>query len=210
MVAFINASRSISSVEELQVRFLGILPRVETHARIAFRGVACREKRADLVAETVALCWRWFQRLAEQGRDATQFPMALASFAAKAVASGRRLCGQLPARDVLSERAQQRHGFYVGKLPDMATESGNPLAEALHDNTRTPPPDAAAFRVDFPRWRRRYHRRDRRLIGRLMLGERTKDVARRFHLSPARVSQLRTAFREDWHNFCDGTPACAR
>jgi hypothetical protein len=200
MIAAVN----VSSGEELQIRFLGILSRIEQHARIAFRHVACREKRADLVAEAVALSWKWFARLAEKGKDAAQFPTVLASFAAKAVASGRRVCGQLRATDALSERAQQRHGFVVGKLPDFSTESSNPLAEALIDNTRTPVPDAAAFRVDFPRWKRRYRRRERRLIGQLMVGERTKDVARRFHLSPARVSQLRQQFRDDWTGFCGG------
>ena len=85
MIAPINASCFVSSVEELQVRFLGILPRIEQHARIAFRHVACREKRTDLVAETVALAWRWFKRLAERGKDATQFPSVLANYAARAV-----------------------------------------------------------------------------------------------------------------------------
>ena len=71
MIAFAKASPLSASVQELQVRFLGILPRIETHARIVFRHVACREKRADLIAETVALTWKWCRRLAEQGRDAT-------------------------------------------------------------------------------------------------------------------------------------------
>lgn len=207
MIASVNAPRFVSSVEELQIRFLGILGRIEQHARIVFRHITCREKRADLVAEAVALAWKWFTRLAEVGKDATQFPTALAGYAARAVRTGRRICGQLRAKDALSERAQQRHGFVVGKLPDFSTESTNPLTEALADNTQTPPPDAAAFRVDFPCWRSRYRRRDRRLIGQLMLGERTKDVARRFRLSPARVSQLRSAFRGDWHTFCDGPSA---
>src|ERR1043166_4763475 len=103
MIAAVPAPCFVSSGEELQIRFLGILPRLEQHARIAFRHVVCREKRADLVAETVALAWRWFKRLAERGKDATQFPSTLASYAAKAVRSGRRVCGQLKPRDVISE-----------------------------------------------------------------------------------------------------------
>lgn len=110
----------------------------------------------------------------------------------------------------MSPVAQQRHGFVVGKLPDMEIESSNPLVEALTDNTKTPPRDAAAFRVDFPRWRRRYSRRDRGLIGRLMLGERPEHVARCFRLSPGRVSQLRTAFRADWNAFCYDLPVGGR
>jgi len=203
MIAAVNAPCFVSSVEELQVRFLGILPRIEQHAKIAFRHVVCREKRADLIAETVALAWRWFQRLAERGKDATQFPSVLANYAARAVRSGRRVCGQLKPRDAMSELAQQRHGFCVGKIPDFSTESTNPLAEALTDNTRSPVPDQVQFRCDFPAWRRTHCRRNRRLIGRLMLGERTKDVARRFQLSESRVSQLRQQFHEDWNVFTE-------
>ena len=43
---------------------------------------------------------------------------------------------------MLSNLAQQPDNFSVEKLPEL----GSPLAEALQDNTVTPPPDAAAFR----------------------------------------------------------------
>jgi hypothetical protein len=43
-------------------------------------------------------------------------------------------------------------------------------------------------------------------IDHLMVGERTLEVSRRFGFSPARVSQLRREFRDDWSRFwadCD-------
>ena len=196
-----------SSFHALHTRFLSILPRIETHAKIYFRHVACREKRADFVAETVALAWRWFQRLAERGKDATKFASTLASYAARAVKSGRRVCGQLSPKDVLSERAQQERGFAVGKLPDFSTLSENPLAEALIDNTCTPVPEQVVFRIDFPGWLMTRTERDRRLIQRMVMSERTKDLARKFGLSKARVSQLRQEYREDWD--CYGEEATA-
>jgi hypothetical protein len=96
----------------LQSRFLTIKPRIETHARIYFRGIRCFHEKADRIAETVALAWKWFKRMAKRGKDATQFPSVLATYAAKAVKSGRRIAGQLKTRDVMSERTQQRKGFY--------------------------------------------------------------------------------------------------
>jgi hypothetical protein len=53
----------------------------------------------------------------------------LATVAARAVRSGRRVCGQERAKDELSALAQQRHGFVVEKLPDCSTSAGTP-AEA--------------------------------------------------------------------------------
>jgi len=127
------------------------------------------------------------------------------------VRSGRRLCGQEKANDILSSRAQSRHGFSVGKLPDFATLNGNPLEEALQDNTQTPPPEAAAFRIDFPTWRRSHTRRNRRLIDRMAQGERTQILAHQFHLSPARISQLRWHFHDDWDRYCtDYTESATR
>jgi hypothetical protein len=72
---------------------------------------------------------------------------------------------------------------------------------ALHDNTRTPPPDQAAFRIDWPAFLETRSDRDRALIGRMALGERTLDLAGDFGMSPARVSQLRREFLTDWRQF---------
>jgi hypothetical protein len=190
------------SVHDLQARFLSILPRIELHGRVSFRHLRCPGRRADAVAEMVALAWKWHLRLAERGKDAIQFPGTLASFAARAVRSGRRLCGQERAKDVLSPTAQRWQHFGVESLPDFSTLSSNPLTEALCDNTQTPPPEQAAFRCDFPAWLRTRSERDRRLVENLMRGERTQDVSNKFGLSPARISQLRRDFHDDWQRFC--------
>src|SRR5262249_26438442 len=150
--------------------------------------------RQELLAEMAALCWKWFVRLVRRGKDVLQFVSALATYAARAVTSGRRVCGHEKSKDVLSPVAQRRHGFSVGKLPDFATLSGNPLDEAPQANTVPPVPEQVAFRLDFPAWRRIHSDRDRRLIDRLMAGERTLEAGRAFGLSPARVSQKRGEF----------------
>ena len=195
-------TRAALPVPILQARFLSILPRIELHGRVSFRHVPCPGRRADAIAEMVALAWAWHLRLAERGKDATRFPGALAIYAARAVRSGRRLCGQERARDVLSPSAQRQHRFLVERLPDFSSLGGNPLEQALLDNRKTPPPEQAAFRLDFPAWLRTRTERDRRLAEDLMRGERTQDVSSKFGLSPARISQLRRDFHEDWERFC--------
>jgi hypothetical protein len=149
----------------------------------------------------VALSWLWFVRLAAKGKDATRFPSALATYAARAVRAGRKLAGKDPAGEVLSPAAQSRCGFVVGSLPNHSTLSGNPLDEALIDNTRSPVPDQVAFRIDWPCWVATRTERDRRIVTDLLMGERTGDVASRHGLTAGRVSQLRAHFREDWMRF---------
>ena len=67
-------------------------------------------------------------------------------------------------------------------------------------------PEQVAFRVDFPNWLASLSERDRRVVEQLILGERTRDVARRFGISPGRVSQLRREFHLAWLAFCDELP----
>jgi hypothetical protein len=114
----------------------------------------------------------------------------------------------------MSERCQARHGFKVECLPTAPSASFearyskphgqqdyDAFEERLSDNTVTPVPDAAAFRIDFPQWRGTRSERDRRLIDLLMLDTATQDAARTFGVSPGRVSQKRLEFNADWHRF---------
>ena len=201
-----TANCSPPSLARLQAAFLSIVPRIELHGRVCFRTKNYQD-RQEAVAEMVALCWKWFLRLAEQGKDATRFPSVLATFAARAVHSGRRLAGMSKAKDVLSPVAQRRHGFAVGRLPDFSTLNGNPLAEALQDNTRSPVPDQVAFRFDFPAWLSSLGARDRGIAQDMAQGHRTGELADAYGLSPARVSQLRRQFYMDWQSFCGELPA---
>jgi hypothetical protein len=202
-------------VAHLHRVFLAILPRIELYGQIAFRCIRCPAHRQDAIQEMQALAWKWFRRLAERGIDATRFPATLARFAAQAVRNGRRVCGQESPNDVLSPSARQRRGFTVEKLPASTARRyderyGTPLGqrhqdaweEALADNTRTPPDEQAAFRIDFVAWLRSQSERRRCLIEDLMLGGRTLDVGRKYGLSPARISQLRRELCNDWTRFC--------
>jgi hypothetical protein len=197
----------VRSLALLQAGFLAILPLIEQHGRVYFRHVTCPDRRADRVAEMVALAWHWYVRLARRGKDPAQFATALASYAARAVQNGRRVCGQEKSRDVLSPRAQQLHDLVVEPLQDFSTRDGNVFDEALHGNTRTPVPEQAMFRIDFAAWLATLGARNSGIANDLAMGHRTTDVAAAYGLSPSRVSQLRQEFRDDWERFTVAEPA---
>lgn len=194
---------ALASLGHLHNRFLAILPRIETHAQIQFRHLGCPGKRDDAIAEVIALCWRWFLRIEEQDKDVNEFVSTLADYAVRHVRSGRYLCGQEDSKDVLSPLAQRRKSFAVQALPryDTGTEDNQAL-EALRDNTRTPPDDQAAFRIDFPRWICQLGQRNRRIAEDMMLNESTQDLAVKHKVTQGRISQLRREFHEDWSRFC--------
>jgi hypothetical protein len=200
----------------LHAGFAAILPRIERHARISFRDIRCPHKKEDLIAETIALSWAWYRRLVRKGKDVAQFVSALARYAARAVRYGRRLNGVEKTKDVLSRRAQQRYGFTVESLPASTRTSFAKIysalrgqqevdayEERLRDNTVTPPPEAAAFRIDFTQFLRALGARDRELAHFLSLGHSAKEAARRFKVSQGRVTQLRQRWCRQWHALQD-------
>jgi hypothetical protein len=198
----------------LHSAFLAILPRIELHGQIYFRHLRCPQSKEDAIQEMRSLAWKWLLRLTRKGKDVNDFPVTFVHLLARAVASGRRLGGMPKAKDVLNPATQKRHGFRVESL-DSSTRSslerlyaaphGQELQDAfeerLCDNTRTEVPEQVGFRIDFPAWVTSRAERDRRIVGDLMAGERTLDVARKYGLSPGRVSQLRSEFHEDWLRF---------
>jgi hypothetical protein len=187
----LNPAADLIDADRLNAAFVVLLPRIELHARIRFRQVPCPQRRDDAVAETVALAWCWFVKLAGRGKDATQFVTRLADFAGRHVFNGRRLCGPERTSDVLS--TMQRH-------QDERT-AVQFYAEELPDERYSPVPDQVALKCDFPAWLNTLRGRDRRVAEELAAGRQTREVARQFDLSPARVHQLRQIFRRRWLRF---------
>jgi hypothetical protein len=195
---------SSAALAQLQASFLAVvLPRILTHGRVCFRHVKCSHRRQDAIQDMIGLAWTWHVRLAEKGKDATAFPTALACYAGRAVRSGSRVAGQERANDVLSPVAQRRHHFFVGRLPDFETLSEHPLCEALLDNTKSPPDETVCFKLDFLAWLASLTERDRSIVEDLMIGERTLKVANKYKVSPARISQKRREYQQDWRSFWD-------
>jgi hypothetical protein len=186
-----------------------VLPRVLSHGRVCFRDLPCPHRQEEAIQEMISLAWQGHLRLAEKGKDATRFPTALASYAARAVQSGRRLVGQEKSQDVLSPLAQQRHHFTVRRLPDVEILTDNPLTLALTDNTQSPPDAIVCFKLDFTAWLARLTERNRCIALDLLVGERTLDVAAKYGVSAERISRLRRAFCQDWRAFRGERPAPA-
>lgn len=214
------AHRPSSSLDQVHADFLKIMPKIVTHARIC-SDERCPHKRADFIAECVAVAWCWFVKAVQHGKDPLTFPTALATYAVKHIKSGRRLTGTIKPKDVMSSRAQRAHGFRVEPLPSTRCNHGHLYGagnvqrlqdcyeERLRDNTVTPPDEQAAFRIDWPHWLTTRTERDRRIIEDMACNERTVALSRKHGISPGRVSQLRREYMEDWERFTSDTAMTA-
>jgi hypothetical protein len=199
MITFIKRTESDPQAPAWHARFLAMLPAIRRTAQISFRKIR-PELRGELIQEVIANCWVAYTRLAQLGREDRAFPSALGRFAVVQTRVGRRVGGSLRIRDVSSNYAQHQKGFYVDRL-DQYDPVEEEWQEILVADGRATPADLACSRIDFAQWLREMPRRLRRIAKCLATGESTLGAARRFALSPARISQLRREFRTSWLAF---------
>jgi hypothetical protein len=73
--------------------------------------------------------------------------------------------------------------------------------ERLQDNTHSPVPDQAAFRIDYPAWLAQLGQRNRAIAEDMALDHSTMELAVKHQVSPGRISQLRRELHQDWRRF---------
>jgi hypothetical protein len=180
-----------------------MVPTIEAHARLAFRRLD-PDSRDECVQEAVANALVAFVRLVDQQKTDVAFPPALARFAVAQIRDGRRVGNRRNVRDVLSPYAQKRKRLHIKRL-DRFDQTRGQWIEAVLEDDRTPIADQVAFRCDFPVWLDSLPVRDRQIAQALAVGHGTGDVAKRFGVSPGRISQLRREMHQSWKQFQNET-----
>lgn len=204
MVALTKQHRRRQSVPAWHARFLEMLPAIVQHARISFRHLR-PEARAEAVQEVVCNTCCAVARLAELGKLDLAYPSVLARFAVAQVKDGRKTGSKLNCRDVLSPYCQRLKDVVVERLDSFDEEEGQ-WREVVVEDHHAGPAETACARIDIGDWFARLPRCKRRVAQVLATGETTKKTARKFHLSPGRISQLRRELQDDWRDF-QGEPA---
>lgn len=195
------------SVDDEHACFMQVMPRLCALARRRFgRLPGCH--RDEAIAETLAAGFVAYLSLKRRGRVDQVSTNGFVRNAVRAATGGRRVGSAQAGCDVLSDLGRRRHGRSIASL-DGDTPADDTRLGWLHEaiaDRRTGIPDQVAIRVDGGHWLSALPQRDRRMVEQLALGERASAVARRFGLSPARLSQLRRAWHEQWQT-CVGIAA---
>ena len=178
--------------------FLCMLPSIKAQLRFAFRNLD-PEERAEAMAEAVANAAIVYARLHQLGKIEVAYPSALARFAAAHYRTGRRMGAPLNVHDVMSRYAQRRRGIRVERLDRFDAEEG--WKEVFVEDRASTPAELAASRIDFADWLGRLSAKRRKIAATLATGETTLHAARKFRLTPGRISQLRREFHQDWNSF---------
>jgi hypothetical protein len=200
MVAIAKQDRSRRSSTAWQDLFLTMLPAIRRHARFSFRHLP-PELCDECIQEAICNACCAVSRLADLDKLDLAYAAPLAKYAVAQVRDGRKVGGHLNCRDVMSPHCQRRKNVAVERL-DHFDRNENAWREAVIQDTRTAPvPDIVSFRIDFGDWLAWMSRRKRRIAESLAVGNRTGEVARKFHVSPGRVAQMRTEFSKSWRAF---------
>lgn len=185
--------------------FMAMLPAIETHAKIAFRQLAA-EAREEAIQETVCNACCTYARLVELNKTDLAFPSALARFGVAQVKDGREVGGKLNCRDVSSDYCQQKKNLLVERLDRFDSEQ-DAWEEILVEDRHAGPAETAITRIDFSSWLQLLPHRLRKIAAFLAKGEATKNAARKFRVSPGRISQIRKERFLAWHRFQGEEPA---
>jgi hypothetical protein len=199
MIATSKLSQSVTHPPVWHRPFLAMVPKIRRQARFAFRKTQ-PELRQELIAEVIANALLAYVRLVELGKQDVAFGSALGRFAVAQVRVGRRVGNRLRVGEVMSLYAQRQKGFQVEAL-DHFDDEENCWQQMVVEDKRATPAEIAAVRIDFASWLRLLPRGRRRIALALAGGETTTTAAKKFRVSPARISQLRQWLKENWLRF---------
>jgi hypothetical protein len=187
------------SANDWQTKFLEMLPRIEKLLTIAFRTLS-PEARADAMEQGLFHCVWSYYGLFEQGRGDRATPSSLVWYAMLQVRGGRVAGCPMNAGEVMSRHAQRLHGFKVVPLEHYDSFDDRWIDDAV-DARRSTILDQVAIRLDFRAWLRSLSCRTRQIALDLAKGFDTREVSRKYNLSPGRISQMRRELKESWQKF---------
>lgn len=187
--------------------FEAMIPTIEAHAKVAFRGLGY-EAREEMVQEVVCNCCQAYARLVEQGKTAVAFPTALAKFGVLQAREGRKVGSKLNVKDVSSDYCQLKKNLLLERL-DRHDSEEDAWEEILVEDKHSGPAETAIVRIDFATWMQLLPRRLRKIAMFLAKGETTSAAAKQFQLSQGRISQVRRELLSAWRAFQGEEPALA-
>jgi hypothetical protein len=153
-----------------------------------------------MVLACMANAFAAYVRLVELGKASLAYPTVLARYAVMQFHAGRRVGTNSNVRDVLSEYCRQQKKITVERLDQFDRDEGA-WKEVLVEDRHAGPANTARVRIDFSDWLRSLPAKVRRIAKTLAVGERTDATARKFGVSPGRISRLRGELAVSWRRF---------
>lgn len=199
MIAFARPLPADCTTPSWHAGFLSMVPTIRRYVRFAFRKLN-EEAKEDAVVEAVANALVAYVALCKRGKELLAYPTVLARYAIAQLRAGRRVGNRMNRHDVFACLGRHHQGTRLLRFSESADDRDD-WFEATMEDTKTAVPDQAAFRCDFPAWLSTHASRNHGIATALAVGDSTREVARRFGVSPGRISQLRGELHDSWQRF---------
>ena len=180
---------TFTSLAALQEFFAAEYPRMQRQIGGHFRHLD-PDKREEAVSNTVALAWKFFFRLFEEGRATQRILKNVLWYAIQQTKVGRTAQGT-QFRKCKCALSYRRFGSLKFEWAD--------LNGLISDNT--PVPEQVIFRVDVKRFFSTLKPHQQSLAYDLAIGNTTTEVARKHGVTPGAVSQYRRRFKSLYDKF---------
>jgi hypothetical protein len=192
-----TAASPAPDIEAIKARFAEQYPRIHRIATLQHRRLH-GDKRDDAVADTIALAWKAYRKLAMEGRDPDRLLGSIVRYSAGHVRAGQLLGGKPRVNDVLSRLSRGRHGYFVTSLPSSEEEEAAPEAHAALRHRGAGPAEEAACRVDYADWLATLNEKQRALAEDLASELTITEAAARRGVSHAAVQDMRKTLVRKW------------
>ena len=173
--------------------FVAMLPEIEQKLCLAFCRLdseACEEAMEEAVVHSLLA----YVRLVEQGRAAVATASSLAWYSSRQVKRGRPAAGRMNGKEPLSRYGQISNDIEIERQP------GNWI-EAMVEDKRAAVADQVAAKMDVGAWFATLTKRMKEIARDLAFGCSTSEVAKKYGVTPGRISQLRRVLEESWAAF---------
>ena len=142
----------------------------------------------DVMQELTATAYEMYRSLVQRGKEVFYTPIM--RFAIGHYKTGRRFIGSSSV-DVFSDKT---------RILGRSEICDGDVLYFLFDE-RTNVAKSVAFKLDFQDWYRQQSARDQEIIRDLAMGEMPSDVAKKFGVSPSRITQYRRKYAASWYTF---------
>ena len=190
-----------NTIAEADAKFLELMPGIRNYVQIAYSN---RNRNATEDAEQSVLFYALtaIRSLAAKGRLEDAHPTILAGYGLRRHRIGRVGGVRENCRDVLAERCQhlrRTEVLHQGLCEHIADTF---QSEATVVDGRYPVHRTVALRIDFfETWLAKQTPRDQQIIKDMAYGETTNDLARKYGVSAASISQYRRKYEKSWNEF---------
>ena len=205
----VDETQQVPCASDVNSAYLKLLPAVTKHAQIQFRRLRGID-RQDAIAEAQAAALLNLHLAHRNGKADRVTPATLAHYSVCHVRAGRHVGGSVDSTtDVMSAEAQRRGGFRVLGLRrngdcvyDCLTDpTARVWRQVLLEDRSTPPPDQAAFRIDWSEFVGKQHDRTRTCMSLLAEGHKRCEVADRMGTTASALTQRMARVEREWDRF---------